>query len=154
MQGDSARDLAGDALRDVLAVNVVGPQDVNRIVVPHMDPGSSIVYVGSTLSEKAVAGAFSYVTSKHAVIGMMRATCQDLSGCGVHTAAVCPGFTDTEMLRSHIGDNAEAMAFMQGKTGYGRLIEPVEIARVIMFVATNPVVNGAVLHANLGQIET
>jgi 3-oxoacyl-[acyl-carrier protein] reductase len=68
-----------------------------------MGPGSSVLYVGSTLSEKAVPGSFSYVVSKHAQLGMMRATCQDLMGTGIHTAMVCPGFTDTEMLRNHLG---------------------------------------------------
>ena len=52
---------------------------------------SSVLYVGSTLSEKAVPGSFSYVVSKHAQLGMMRATCQDLMGSGIHTATGLPG---------------------------------------------------------------
>ena len=43
--------------------------------------------------------SFSYVVSKHALVGMMRATCQDLAGREIHTACICPGFTDTEMFR-------------------------------------------------------
>jgi NAD(P)-dependent dehydrogenase (short-subunit alcohol dehydrogenase family) len=52
-------------------------------------------FVGSTLSEKAVANTASYVTAKHAMVGLMRATCQDLAvaAAPVHTAAICPGFT-------------------------------------------------------------
>ena len=40
------------------------------------------------------------------------------------------------------------------KVGAKRLIEPGEIANIIYFVAQNPVINGSVIHANLGQLET
>jgi NAD(P)-dependent dehydrogenase (short-subunit alcohol dehydrogenase family) len=116
-----------------------------------MKAGSAVIYVGSTLGEKAVAGAASYVTSKHATIGLMRATCQDLAGRGVHTACVCPGFTDTEMLRAHVGD--EGATAVAAFSAFGRLITPEEIAETVVWAATHPVVNGAVLHANLGQVE-
>ena len=116
-----------------------------------MPSGSSILYVGSTLAEKAVPNSYSYVVTKHALIGMMRATCQDLAGRGIHTACICPGFTDTEMLRAHVPD--EAMDAVRGLSAYGRLIEPSEIAHTLHWAAESPVINGAVLHANLGQVE-
>ena len=100
-----------------------------------------------------MAGSCAYVVSKHALIGLMRATCQDLAGRRIHTACVCPGFTDTEMLRAHVGQSAEVLSALAAGVTYGRLIEPEEIARTIHFCALNPVVNGAVLHANLGQVE-
>jgi 3-oxoacyl-[acyl-carrier protein] reductase len=83
----------------------------------------------------------------------MRATCQDLAGSGIHTVCVCPGFTDTEMLRAHVGHLPEILGALATGVTYGRLIQPGEIARTIRFCADNAVVNGAVLHANLGQVE-
>ena len=148
---DTALATPSDALRAVLETNVVAANTLNGHVLPHMGDGSAILYVGSTLSEKAVPGSFSYVVSKHAIVGMMRATCQDLAGTGVHTACVCPGFTDTEMLREHVPD--DAMASVSAMSAFGRLIEPREIAATLLFAAENPVLNGAVLHANLGQVE-
>ena len=62
------------ALRRMLEVSLVAPAILNRMLLPHMKAGSSILYVGSTLSEKAVSGLSSYVATKHAVVGMMRAT--------------------------------------------------------------------------------
>ena len=148
---DTAQSTASDALRGILETNVVAANTLNGHVIPHMDRGSCILYVGSTLSEKAVPGSFSYVVSKHAIVGMMRATCQDLAATGIHTACICPGFTDTQMLREHVPANAmEAVAAM---SALGRLIEPAEIAATLLFAATNPVLNGAVVHANLGQVE-
>jgi 3-oxoacyl-[acyl-carrier protein] reductase len=151
MASDSAADTDSQQLRDVLEVNLVAPNSLNRHCIPHMKPGSSIIYVGSTLSEKAVPNSYSYVVTKHAVVGMMRTTCQDLAGRGVHTACICPGFTDTEMLREHVPP--DAMDSVRAMSAFNRLIEPAEIASAIYWAATNPVINGAVIHANLGQIE-
>lgn len=151
MANDSAVETPSNELRGVLEVNLVAPNTLNYFVIPFMQAGSSILYVGSTLSEKAVPGSFSYVTSKHAMVGMMRATCQDLAGRGIHTACICPGFTDTEMLRAHVPE--EAMEQVQGMSAYNRLVHPDEIAATLMWAANSPVLNGTVLHANLGQVE-
>jgi len=151
---DDALSLDAAHLRRVLEVNLVAPAVLNRLAREYLTEGSSILYVGSTLSEKAVRGAASYVTSKHALVGLMRATCQDLAGTRIHTACVCPGFTDTELLASHLGGRQEALAMARNKTTFGRLITPGEIADIVSFCARTPTVNGAVLHANLGQVET
>ncbi|MEC8618046.1 MAG: SDR family oxidoreductase [Pseudomonadota bacterium] len=148
---DCVAEISPEELRNVYEINLIAPTVLNRTLLPSMSPGSSILYVGSTLGEKAVPGSFSYVTSKHASIGMMRATCQDLAGSGVHTACINPGFTDTEMLRDHIP--ADLMAEIAQMSAYGRLIEPSEIARTLLFAAQTPVINGSVMNANLGQIE-
>ncbi len=153
MLKDSAADCASDSLRQVLETNVVAVNSMNQQLLPLLPATSSILYVGSTLSEKAVPGSFSYVVSKHAQLGMMRATCQDLMGRGVHTALVCPGFTDTEMLRTHIGTDPEIGAAIAAMNSFNRLIRPGEIAELIRWAHHNPVINGAVLHANLGQRE-
>jgi NAD(P)-dependent dehydrogenase (short-subunit alcohol dehydrogenase family) len=151
MASDSAADTPSEQLREVLEINLVAPNTLNRLCLPYMKPKSAILYVGSTLSEKAVPGSYSYVVSKHALVGMMRSTCQDLAGRDIHTACICPGFTDTEMLREHVP--AEAMDSIRGMSAFGRLIEPGEIAETLYWAATNPVINGAVIHANLGQVE-
>ena len=151
LENDRVGDTAADRLRHIFEINLVAPNTLNNLVLPHMGSGSSVLYVGSTLSEKAVPGSFSYVTSKHALIGMMRATCQDLAGRGIHTACVCPGFTDTAMLRAHVP--AEALATVAAMSAFERLVEPEEIAALLLFTAELPALNGAVLHANLGQVE-
>ena len=154
MRKDSCDNCDSDSLREVLDTNVVAISSLNQGLLPIMAEGSSIIYVGSTLSEKAVPGSFSYVISKHAQLGMMRATCQDLMGAGVHTALVCPGFTDTEMLRTHIGTDPEVEAAIAGMNSFNRLVQPREIAELIQWAHQHPVINGAVLHANLGQKES
>jgi NAD(P)-dependent dehydrogenase (short-subunit alcohol dehydrogenase family) len=141
------------ALMEAISVNVLGINTLNRGLVSAMPQGSSILFVGSTLSEKAVAGAFSYIVSKHAQLGMMRATCQDLMGRGIHTAMICPGFTDTSMLRQHVGNDETVLDSLGAMNSFGRLVSPAEIADMILWAHQHPVVNGSVMHGNLGQIE-
>ena len=151
---DSVRDVDAETFRSIIDINIVAPQILNQALLPKMVRGSSIIYIGSTLSEKAVPNSYTYAATKHAMIGMMRATCQDLAGSGIHTACICPGFTDTEMLRAHVGDSDEVLKMIGNMSSYSRLIEPVEIAHSIEFAVANPVINGSVIHANLGQIES
>ena len=153
MLKDTANDCETQALMRVMAVNVLAVNTLNRELIGSMAGGSSIIYVGSTLSEKAVSGAYSYVISKHAQLGQMRATCQDLSGSGIHTAMVCPGFTDTEMLKQHLGGDVDLMREIGSQNSFGRLVKPEEIANVVVWAHESPVVNGSVIHANLGQKE-
>lgn len=151
---DNMAELTINNLRQSLEVNVIAASILNRIVLPYMNEGSAIIYIGSTLSEKAVPNAASYVVTKHAVLGMMRATCQDLASRKIHTCCICPGFTDTEMLRSHLQNEEAIIEIIKDKVTFKRLIKPQEIASLVYFCAQNPVINGAVLHANLGQVES
>lgn len=147
---DATDQLSAQQLMAVLSANLAAPQALNLRLTPVMQPGSSVLYIGSTLAEKAVAGACSYVVSKHGMAGLMRATCQDLAGRGIHTVCLCPGFTDTAMLRAHLGDAVDAVT---GMVAAKRLLHPSEIADLVLVCAENPALNGAMLHANLGQIE-
>lgn len=127
---------------------VVAPCLVNGVLVPLLGEQSSVIYVGSTLGELGVPRAFSYVTIKHAVVGMMRATQQDMAGRGVHTCCVSPGVTETRMI---VGNNSPPADFVAKRVSMRRLLQPGEVADVIRFAAENPSINGAVIHANLGQ---
>ena len=152
MQSDNIENIDIDNLRDIYEVNLVAPAILNKIIIPYMKNGSSILYVGSTLSEKAVPQMSSYVTSKHGMIGLMRSTCQDLFGRYIHTACICPGATETEMLQEYVQGNQEALDMMAQTLSENRLISSEEIAKTLFFCAKNSVINGSVIHANLGII--
>lgn len=154
MTKETVQELEGDVLRKVLQLNVVAAAELNSLLIPSMQQGSSILYISSTLGRKAVANTHAYVISKHAVIGQMRATCQDLAGSLIHTAAICPGFTETEMLQEHLGANPGVYEEITSMIAHKRLVQPDEIASTLWFCSQNAVINGAVLDANLGQIET
>jgi NAD(P)-dependent dehydrogenase (short-subunit alcohol dehydrogenase family) len=150
MQSDNVESIDENSLREVLEVNLVAPTKLNKIIIPYMNKGSSILYVGSTLSEKAVPQMSSYVMSKHGMIGLMRSTCQDLFGRFIHTACICPGATETEMLVEYVQGNQDALKVMASTLSENRLITSKEIAEALFFCANNSVINGSVIHANLG----
>ena len=148
---DNALETNDETLQSVLQVSVVAANTLNRAIIPKMRARSSVLFVGSTLSERAVPNTFSYVTSKHAQLGMMKSLCQDLTTADIHVAAVCPGFTDTAMLRTNAPE--EILPQLEARTAFGRLISPAEIAAALYWCSQNPVINGSVIHANLGQKE-
>jgi Dehydrogenases with different specificities (related to short-chain alcohol dehydrogenases) len=154
MTKETVTDMKDNVLREVLELNVIAPARLNTLLIPHMQENSSIIYISSTLGTKAVANTHAYVISKHAAIGQMRATCQDLAGKQIHTAAICPGFTETEMLSEHLGANPELREQIASNIALGRIAQPIEIAETIFFASQNPVINGTIIDANLGQIES
>ena len=153
MTKDTVGSLDASVLTSVLQLNVVAAAQLNALLLPKMKAKSSIIYISSTLGTKAVANTHAYVISKHAVIGQMRATCQDLVGAQIHTAAICPGFTETEMLQEHLGSNPELREEINSTIVHGRLVRPSEIAESIWFCSQTPAVNGAILDVNNGQVE-
>lgn len=154
MVEDTADAIDDAAFSATMRLNVIAPAELSAGLLPRMRAGSSIIYIGSTLSEQGVPRRLSYVASKHAVVGLMRATVQDLFGRGIHCACVCPGFTDTEMLRPIFARDPAILDVVRGMVSFGRLLDPREIADVVAFAAATPALNGAVLHANLGQRAT
>ncbi len=150
-EGGSVFEATPEALQGTLQINLLTPFRLSQIVRSLLTSGSSVLFVGSTLAEKAVAGYSPYIISKHALVGLMRATCQDLIGTGVHTACICPGFVDTPMLRERCDE--VLLGKVRRQIALGRLLDPEEIAQLLWFCAENPAVNGSVLHANLGQVE-
>jgi NAD(P)-dependent dehydrogenase (short-subunit alcohol dehydrogenase family) len=148
---DSADAMSLNDLQHTFAVNLFASVALNQIIIPLMKPNSSIIYIGSTLAEKAVPNAASYVISKHAIVGLMRVTCQDLKDKQIRSCCICPGLTDTKML-SETMDNNTISYLLENIVIGKRLIDPEEIAEVIHFCASNATINGITLHANLGQL--
>lgn len=143
---DSVETVTLDRFERMLRMSLSAPLVLNQLLLPHMEPGSAIIYVGSTLSTRAVPNSFSYITAKHALVGMMRATAQDLAGRQIHSLCVCPGPTDTPMLRYLF--NAKELDRLRETTSVRRLIEPREIGEVIFMAANTPVLNGTLIDAS------
>ena len=152
LQKDTIYNLDGTAFAKVLQLNVIAPQQLNHLLLPTLPKTSSIIYVASTLATKGVRETASYIASKHALLGLMRATMHDTADKGIHTVCICPGATNTTMLQTHTRKDPVTMNALKRLSAFNRLVEPEEIAATIHFAATQPVLNGAVLHANLGQL--
>lgn len=149
---DTVFNINESEMRKTFELNVVAPARLNKIILPYMQKGSSIIYMGSTLSEIGVPKTASYIASKHAIAGFMKATCQDLDNTGIHTCCICPGFTETKLLRDRLKKNPELAEIIKQHITARRFVKPEEIAAFVWFCANNPAINGSVLHANLGMV--
>src|SRR6266851_2430993 len=112
----------------------------------------SIVNISSTYGHQGAAGASVYAASKHAVEGMTKSAALEAARFGVRVNAVAPGPIETAMLTRFTG-TAERKAAMTKGVPLGRLAEPVEIARAILFLASakTSFVTGQVLFADGGK---
>lgn len=149
--GDTVETVTLNDLEHTLNVNLVSSVVLNQMIIPVMKPGSSILYMGSMLADRGVPKNTSYIISKHAVLGLMRSTCQDLMGRDISTCCICPGLVDTDLLRNSMDKDLIDYVLDTHVVGK-RLINPMEIAKVLYACATNPVMNGALVPTNLGLV--
>ncbi|MDX1918620.1 MAG: SDR family oxidoreductase [Candidatus Caenarcaniphilales bacterium] len=142
----------------VFYTNVTLPMLITRELSPLMPSGSSHQYIGSTLSTMAVPNAAAYISSKHALLGLMRASAQDLSLKGIRTNLICPGFTESAMAREVVGHAAQRkdlaaekhQAFLESLSPLGRFLRPKEIGDLVLFLASTPTISGEIIQINGG----
>jgi NAD(P)-dependent dehydrogenase (short-subunit alcohol dehydrogenase family) len=112
----------------------------------------SIVNISSTYGHEGAAGASVYVGSKHAVEGMTKSAALEAASSGVRINAVAPGPTETGML-NRFTQNAERKAALLKTVPLGRVGEPNEIARAVVFLGSDNAsfVTGQILTADGGK---
>jgi NAD(P)-dependent dehydrogenase (short-subunit alcohol dehydrogenase family) len=123
-------------------VNVRGVFLGLKYVMPAMSTrgGGSIVITSSTAGIRAVGGMSAYVTSKHAVIGLMRTAAMEGAESDIRVNTVNPSPIDTRMMASiekqaglPIGDRSNRP--MARHTPLQRYGEPEEVARLMLFLS-------------------
>lgn len=156
MDGFTSIGAMSDALwRRVLGVNLDGPMFTSRAALPSMlaQGRGVIVNVASVASlVGGVAGA-AYTVSKHALVGLTRNLAWQYAPQGIRCVAVCPGGVATSIDVSH----GDALGWERAQAASGasvRIAAPEEIARVILFLASNKAsfVNGAVIPVDGGWL--
>ncbi len=96
----------------------------------------SIVNVSSTYGHEGAAWASVYAGSKHAVEGMTKSAALEVAASNVRVNAVAPGPTDTGMLDRFTG-TPENKAALVAKVPLGRIGKPGDVARAILFLASD-----------------
>jgi NAD(P)-dependent dehydrogenase (short-subunit alcohol dehydrogenase family) len=127
-----------DGYRAVFDTNVLGTMLSLKHELRAMRPQGSgaIVNLSSIVGHKALPGAPLYVASKHAVEGLTKAAALEAAEFGVRVNAVAPGPIETGMLDRFAGSD-DARAGLLGSVPLKRAGAPDEIARVIMFAASD-----------------
>jgi NAD(P)-dependent dehydrogenase (short-subunit alcohol dehydrogenase family) len=97
-----------------------------------------IVNVGSISSFVAQALTPVYTVTKHAVLGLTRSIAVDFAADGIRCNCICPGITDTPMLREHLNHEADPEATLAARVRrvpMGIALQPADIAKSILFLS-------------------
>ncbi len=140
----------------VMNVNVNGVFFMSRAAVGPMKKQGhgAIINFGSIWGSVGAAGVTAYCASKGAVHQITRAMALDHVKDGIRINAVCPGEVNTPMLASERSEpvTPELMQSLADTVPLGRLAEPVEIARVVLFLASEAAsyMTGAMVNVDAG----
>ena len=133
-----------DDFSAMLEVNLLASVVGTQAVLPGMRARGfgRIVNVASTAGLKGYAYVAAYVAAKHALVGLTRALALETVKDGITVNAVCPGFTDTELVASATETIAastgrtreQARAALASSNPAGRLVRPEEVADTVAFL--------------------
>jgi acetoacetyl-CoA reductase len=132
----TVRKMTDEDFTSVIDVNLTGTHRVTRAVVEPMCAAGfgRIVTVSSFVGELGNFGQANYAAAKGGLIAWTKSLALELARFGVTANCVCPGFTDTDMLASVPEPIRERLL---GRVPLGRFARPDEIARAVVFVASD-----------------
>jgi NAD(P)-dependent dehydrogenase (short-subunit alcohol dehydrogenase family) len=135
-------DYPEDEFDKVIAVNVKGTWLGNKYVLQQMNEGGSIIMNSSVAGLIGFAGLSAYVTSKHAVVGIMRTTAIEAASQKIRVNSIHPAPVNNRMMRSieestSVGHGEEVKKQFEAMIPLGRYAEPVEIAKLVLFLASD-----------------
>jgi NAD(P)-dependent dehydrogenase (short-subunit alcohol dehydrogenase family) len=155
---------SADDLRAMLALNLEAPAEAARLVLPGMltRRWGRIINVASTAGLKGYPYVSAYVAAKHGLVGLTRALALEVASKGVTVNAVCPGFTDTDLVARSIEaitgktgrSEEDARAALSASNPQGRLITPDEVATTIVWLCGDGAsgVNGTAVPVAGGEL--
>jgi 3-hydroxybutyrate dehydrogenase len=130
--------------RRMMDVNLMGVVYSIQAALPSMKdrPHGRIVTVASTAGLKGYAYVSAYSAAKHAAIGLVRSLALELAGTRVTVNAVCPGFTDTDLVAGSIDNimkktgrsREQAVAELSRHNPQGRLVTPAGVADTVLWL--------------------
>src|SRR5262245_36496976 len=147
----------------VLSSNATATFLCSREFVPGMveRKWGRVVNIASIAGLEGAKYVSHYSAAKHAVIGFTRSVALEVAGSGVTVNAVCPAYVDTPMTEITIAavesrkglSRDEALAAVLATTGQARLIEPGEVARVVLQLCAQEadIMNGRSVVLNPGE---
>jgi NAD(P)-dependent dehydrogenase (short-subunit alcohol dehydrogenase family) len=165
-QAHSARFDRTDAAlwESMLAVNLSGPFHCIQAALPGMLQAGwgRVVTIASTAGLAGYAYVSAYCAAKHGVIGLTRALALETAGKGVTVNAVCPGYTDTDIVRDAVRniaaktgmDEAAAREQLARRNPQGRLVRPEEVAHAVAWLCQPGAgaINGQAIPVDGGEI--
>jgi NAD(P)-dependent dehydrogenase (short-subunit alcohol dehydrogenase family) len=126
----------------VLAVNLKAAFFTTKHVVPHMRRGGkgAILNTGSIASFTGQVGTPAYSASKGAIALLTKSLALDLGRDHIRVNCICPGITDTPMLREHLGHGDEGEGRIRARLARvptGQILSPEDVARAAVYLVSD-----------------
>ena len=131
--------------QQMLSVNLTGTFLCTQAALPDMLAAKwgRIINVASTAGLVGYAYVAAYVAAKHGVVGLTRALALEVAKKGITVNAVCPGYTETDILRESIANVVaktgrsveEARAEFASGNPQGRIVQPQEVADAVLWLS-------------------
>lgn len=131
-----------DFWEKVISINLVGPLNLHRAVLPHMvkNGGGKVVNIASDAGRVGSSGESVYSACKGGIIAFTKTIARECARQGVRANTVCPGPTDTALLRSFVGDGEFGQKIYDGlkrAIPLKRLGQPDDIPGIIAFLSSD-----------------
>jgi len=146
----------------ILAVNLTGTYNCSKAVIGGMlqNGCGRIVNVASTAALTGYAYVSAYCAAKHGVLGLTRALALEYAGRGITVNAVCPGYTDTEVVQQALDkivastgrSREEALAELVKANPQGRLVQPEQVADAVIWLCGQDSMNGQAIAVAGGEV--
>jgi NAD(P)-dependent dehydrogenase (short-subunit alcohol dehydrogenase family) len=153
-----------ESFRQAIDLNLMGVVHGIHAVLPQMKQSGwgRIVNIASTAGLTGYRYVSAYVAAKHAVVGLTKALALELAKTGITVNAICPGYTDTDVIASAVKTistssgrtESEALAAFTTSNPQGRLVKPEEVAAAVLWLASDEAaaVNGIALPIAGGEV--
>jgi NAD(P)-dependent dehydrogenase (short-subunit alcohol dehydrogenase family) len=137
-----------DLFERMIAIHLLGAVHTMQAVLPAMiERGRGhVVNVASTAGLRGEAYVSAYVAAKHALVGLTRSVSVEMAKRGIAVNAVCPGYTETDLVRDSVArvaaktgqSEADALRSILASAGQTRMVSPDEVAAVVVRLCTAP----------------
>ena len=150
-------ELQEDIWDSVITINLKGVWLCMRYQIRQMlhQGGGAIVNISSSVGLWATPNLPAYTASKHGVNGLTKAAALENARKGIRVNAVCPGATQTPMIKRFVADSPDhTLEVMADKSPMGRLGTPEEQAAAVIWLCSDAAsfVTGTILSVDGGQV--